>query len=25
VSIAYMCWACRRARMEVRNGEVAFP
>jgi fumarate hydratase class I len=25
VSVAYMCWACRRARMEVRNGEVAFP
>jgi len=25
VSVAYMCWACRRARMEVKNGEVAFP
>jgi len=25
VSVAYMCWACRRARMEVRNGGVAFP
>jgi fumarate hydratase class I len=24
VSIAYMCWACRRARMTVRAGEVAF-
>jgi fumarate hydratase class I len=24
VSIAYMCWACRRARMIVRDGEVAF-
>ncbi len=24
VSISYMCWACRRARMEVRGGEVGF-
>jgi len=24
VSIAYMCWACRRARMIVRNGEVEY-
>lgn len=24
VSVAYMCWACRRARMEVRDGEVRF-
>jgi fumarate hydratase class I len=24
VSIAYMCWACRRARMTVRNGEVGY-
>jgi fumarate hydratase class I len=24
VSIAYMCWACRRARMTVRNGKVEF-
>ncbi len=24
VSIAYMCWACRRARMTVRGGEVRF-
>ena len=24
VSIAYMCWACRRALMTVRNGEVTF-
>ena len=23
VSVAYMCWACRRARMEVRGGEVS--
>lgn len=23
VSIAYMCWACRRARMTVRGGEVS--
>ena len=24
VSIAYMCWACRRARMTVRSGEVEY-
>jgi fumarate hydratase class I len=24
VSIAYMCWACRRARLEVRDSEVKF-
>ena len=24
VSIAYMCWACRRARMTVKNGEVEY-
>jgi fumarate hydratase class I len=24
VSIAYMCWACRRARLEVRDTEVMF-
>jgi fumarate hydratase class I len=24
VSIAYMCWACRRAGLEVRDGEVVF-
>jgi len=24
VSIAYMCWACRRARMIVQDGEVGF-
>ena len=24
VSIAYMCWACRRARMIVQNGDVEF-
>jgi len=24
VSIAYMCWACRRARMTVRDGEVGY-
>jgi fumarate hydratase class I len=24
VSVAYMCWACRRARMTVRNGEVGY-
>jgi fumarate hydratase class I len=24
VSIAYMCWACRRARMLVRNGKVEY-
>jgi fumarate hydratase class I len=24
VSIAYMCWACRRARLEVRDSEVSF-
>lgn len=24
VSIAYMCWACRRARMTVRDGEVEY-
>ncbi len=24
VSIAYMCWACRRVRMTVRDGEVTF-
>jgi fumarate hydratase class I len=24
VSIAYMCWACRRAQMIVKNGEVTF-
>jgi fumarate hydratase class I len=24
VSIAYMCWACRRARMTVRDEEVSF-
>jgi fumarate hydratase class I len=24
VSIAYMCWACRRARMVVRHGEVEY-
>jgi fumarate hydratase class I len=24
VTVAYMCWACRRARMEVRGGEVAY-
>lgn len=24
VSIAYMCWACRRASMTVREGEVSF-
>ncbi|MBL7065458.1 MAG: fumarate hydratase [Anaerolineae bacterium] len=24
VSIAYMCWACRRARMTVRSGEVKY-
>jgi fumarate hydratase class I len=24
VTVAYMCWACRRARMEVRDGEVVY-
>jgi fumarate hydratase class I len=24
VSIAYMCWACRRARMTIRGGEVTY-
>ncbi len=24
VTVAYMCWACRRARMEVRDGEVTY-
>jgi fumarate hydratase class I len=24
VTVAYMCWACRRARMEVRGGETTF-
>ncbi|RME36544.1 MAG: fumarate hydratase, partial [Thermoflexia bacterium] len=24
VTVAYMCWACRRARMTVRNGEVLY-
>ena len=24
VSVAYMCWACRRARMTVRDGEVEY-
>lgn len=24
VTVAYMCWACRRARMTVRGGEVIF-
>jgi fumarate hydratase class I len=24
VSIAYMCWACRRASVEIRDGEVTF-
>ncbi len=24
VSIAYMCWACRRAQMIIKNGEVTF-
>jgi fumarate hydratase class I len=24
VSIAYMCWACRRARMTIRGGEVSY-
>jgi fumarate hydratase class I len=24
VSVAYMCWACRRAGLEVRDGEVVF-
>jgi len=24
VSVAYMCWACRRARMTVRGGEVEY-
>jgi len=24
VSVAYMCWACRRARMGVRNGRVEY-
>jgi len=24
VTVAYMCWACRRARMEVRGNEVTF-
>jgi fumarate hydratase class I len=24
VTVAYMCWACRRARIEVRGGEAAF-
>ena len=24
VTVAYMCWACRRARMEVRGEEVAY-
>lgn len=24
VTVAYMCWACRRARMTVRGGEVAY-
>lgn len=24
VTVAYMCWACRRARMEIRNGAVVY-
>jgi fumarate hydratase class I len=24
VTVAYMCWACRRARMEVKNGAVVY-
>ncbi len=24
VTVAYMCWACRRARMEVKNGTVVY-
>lgn len=24
VTVAYVCWACRRARMTVRNGEVTY-
>ncbi|MCK4473379.1 MAG: fumarate hydratase, partial [Anaerolineae bacterium] len=24
VSIAYMCWACRRARMIVQDGQVGY-
>ena len=24
VTVAYMCWACRRARMDVRGGQVVF-
>jgi fumarate hydratase class I len=24
VTVAYMCWACRRARMEIKNGTVVY-